>query len=56
MAAQRSPIALKPRSRARVQFAYNVRMAGYQVLNVALVDDNDAVVYRECLVRRIGER
>jgi len=56
VAAQRSPIALKPRSRARVKFAYNVRMAGYQVLNVALVDDNNAVRYRECLVHRIGER
>lgn len=56
VAAQRSPIILKPRSRARVQFAYNVRMSGYQVLNVALVDDNNAVRYRECLVHRIGER
>ena len=56
VAAQRSPIALKPRSRARVKFAYNVRMGGYQVLNVALVDDNNAVCYRECLVRRIGDR
>ena len=55
VAAQSSPIVLKPRQRARVKFAYNVRMAGYQVLNVALVDDNNAVRYRECLVRRIGE-
>jgi hypothetical protein len=31
-------------------------MAGYQVLNVALIDDNNAVRYRECLVHRIGER
>jgi hypothetical protein len=48
-------VLLKERARARFEFEYDVRMSGFQSLNVTLSSAN-TIFHRECLVHFAGDR
>lgn len=52
---QKSLVLLKERARARFEFEYDVRMNGFQSLNVTLSSAN-TIFHRECLVHFVGDR